>query len=102
MTLDLIHLQQLIYESDVVNESRGSSVRRAIPEEYDMAFVSALLTMLSVVARRWFNKGFRKRRNCSCRKGWATRWERSHTWTRLKAMRQFLLFMGLDSLEPEQ
>lgn len=53
-------------------------VRKAIPEEYDMAIVSALLTMLSVVARRWFSKGFRKRRNCSCRKGWATRW-RTHS-----------------------
>jgi len=68
----------LIHESDAVNESRGSSVRKAIPEEYDMAIVSALLTMLSVVARRWFSKSFRKRRNCSCRKGWATRW-RTHS-----------------------
>lgn len=56
-----------------------------------MAIVSALLTMLSVVARLspgglvWaLGKGVTAL-------GWATRWGRSHTWTGLKALRRFLL-----------
>lgn len=43
------NLQQLIHESDAVNESR---VQFEITEASDSE-VSALLTMLSVVARRW-------------------------------------------------
>jgi hypothetical protein len=57
-----------------------------------MAIVSALLTMLSVVARLspgglvWaLGKGVTAL-------GWATRWERSHTRTGLKALRRFLIF----------